>query len=206
MSSEEIAERTVTAEPVGEVEVEKKPVRRVTRKKVATVEAAPAAVGAKEETPSAAAPAKKRGRPPKKVSEDQGQLDLVADSPQKVEKSAESEPVPAVETEPKPKAQPEQKSQQARKPQQYQNRPHATNSGARRAPEEPELRHQPSPRPSQVDEPSSDLNIERASEAPILKLEDYTTLSIDERARVASNWGWTQHNPRSAQARSSPRS
>jgi len=181
MSSEEIAERTVTAEPVGEVEVEKKPVRRVTRKKVATVEAAPAAVGAKEETPSAEAPAKKRGRPPKKVSEDQGQLDLVADSPQKVEKSAESEPAPAVETEPKPKAQPEQKSQQARKPQQYQNRPPRNQQRSKGG-------HQKSqsfgtnrpPRPSQVDEPSSDLNIEEHPEAPILKLEDYTTLSIDE--------------------------
>ena len=82
MSSEEVEQRTVVVETPSELDVEKKTVRRVTRKKVSVVEApfvteAPPAV---EETPPTEVK-KKRGRPPKKVSDDQVQLDLTPEEP-----------------------------------------------------------------------------------------------------------------------------
>ncbi len=185
MSSEEAVQRTVVAEASSGAEVEKKSVRRVTRKKVAAVEAPPAQTEDSGETVVAEEPKKRRGRPPKKVTEDQGQLDLAPEQPALAEKPQEvkAEPTPPpVETEKKGKTQPEQKPQQSRKPQQqYSSRP-SRNQQRGKGP------HQKSqsfgtnrpPRPGQMDEPSNDLNIEEHPDAPILKLEDYTTLSIDE--------------------------
>ncbi|HPK47610.1 MAG TPA: transcription termination factor Rho [Sphaerochaeta sp.] len=193
MSSEEVEQRTVVVETPSELDVEKKTVRRVTRKKVSVVEApvATEAPPAVEETPPTEVK-KKRGRPPKKVSDDQVQLDLTPEepkaaepapkSPPKAEPKAEPNVEPAGEKQPRPAT--EQKSQQSRKgQQQYPNRnqrnqPRGGKGGS----------HQKSqsfgsnrpPRQSQIDEPSSDLDIETHPDAPVLKLEDYTTLSIDE--------------------------
>ncbi len=187
MSSEEVVQRTVVAETPSEFGVEKKTVRRVTRKKVAAVEAPvlPEAAPAAVEIPPAEVVKKKRGRPPKQVSEDQAQLDFVVEEPKAAEPAPKSEQrieaKPEIEQRPKPAA--DQKGQQSRKgQQQYPNRPQ------RNQPRGKGGGHQKSqsfganrpPRQSQIDEPSTDLDIETHPDAPVLKLEDYTTLSIDE--------------------------
>ncbi|MCK9548180.1 MAG: transcription termination factor Rho [Sphaerochaeta sp.] len=184
MSSEEVVHHTVVAEAPSELEVEKKTVRRVTRKRVAAVEApAATAAPAGEEAPAGEVK-KKRGRPPKKVSEEQQpQLELVVEEPKAAESTPKPEPV-ASEAEKKPKPVVEQKpvqQQRGKGQQQYSGRPSRNQQRGKGA-------HQKSqsfgsnrpPRQSQIDEPSTDLDIETHPDAPILKLEDYTTLSIDE--------------------------
>ncbi|MFA5448808.1 MAG: transcription termination factor Rho, partial [Sphaerochaeta sp.] len=175
MSSEKVVELAAAAEVPSTVETEKKTVKRVTRKKVAAVEP-PAAVAEATESQEVveAEPKKRRGRPPKKVEE-------AAPAPKEKEQPAQAE-----EKAPREEPAPKQRPPQSRKTQPYTNRP-ARNQ--QRGKKSQSFGTNRPPRQNQVDEPSNDINIEEHPDAPVLKLENYTTLSIDELRKAAVERG-----------------
>jgi transcription termination factor Rho len=177
MSSEKVVELAAAAEVPSTVETEKKTVKRVTRKKVAAVEP-PAAVAEATESQEVveAEPKKRRGRPPKKVEE-------AAPAPKEKEKEL---PAQAEEKAPREEPAPKQRPPQSRKTQPYTNRP-ARNQ--QRGKKSQSFGTNRPPRQNQVDEPSNDINIEEHPDAPVLKLENYTTLSIDELRKAAVERG-----------------
>ncbi len=212
MSSEELELQTADVASASEQEPAKKPVRRVTRKKspvaAKTSENVSEVEEMKAETQEAPEPKKRRGRPkkseteksaPKKESSsysdesEQPQLELEErpqTSPREQRQQSEPSGPPAPQRQ-EPKNQNHRKSYNNRNNRNNQNRNHPKGSypksqsfGSNRG----------GGRQNHQDEPSNDLNIEEHPEAPVLVLEDFTTLSIDELRKVGLERGVKEDN------------
>ncbi|MGE4583581.1 MAG: transcription termination factor Rho [Sphaerochaeta sp.] len=217
MSSEELLSTEADVAVASEQEKAKKPVRRITRKKNPVVAKASMAAGEEsvpsEEDKEASEQKKRRGRPKKSTTKQhadavqeaqQPQLEFPVEQPaatapqgeqvqqQSVSEKPEQPPVVQKNTPPEQRNQ-NQNPNQYRKGQSYNNRnnrnqsgrPHSKNSyqksqsfGSNRG-----------MRQNQQDESSNDLNIEEHPEAPVLQLEYYTNLSIDELRKVGVEHG-----------------
>ncbi|MGH0053979.1 MAG: transcription termination factor Rho [Sphaerochaetaceae bacterium] len=199
MSSEELELKETDLAVTSEQETVKKPVRRVTRKKNPVVAKVPENVNEeveqKVEVKEVPAPKKRRGRPKKSETEkttakkapvapvevQQPQLEL-EETPQNP--APEQGPPAEAFKPPVIQHRQEQKNQNHRKS--YNNR-NNRNSQNRNHPKGPYQKSQSfggsnrgGGRPNHQEEPSNDLNIEEHPEAPVLVLEDFTTMSIDE--------------------------
>ncbi len=223
MSSEELMSNEAEVAVSSVQEPAKKPMRRITRKKspmvVKTAEKTfEDTVGTGNETEHPE-PKKRRGRPKKtaaeqeseeqavKAVEGQGQLALEVEQPAPEPKreenvSQEFAPMPSKPYQGEQKSQgqnPNQNNQHRTKNPQFNNRnnrnqqqtrPHSKNT----YPKSQSFGPNRGMRPSQQEEISNDLNIEEHPEAPVLVLEHYTTISIDELRKVGVERGMNGEN------------
>ncbi len=212
MSSEALESKETDVSVTSEQEPAKKAVRRVTRKKTPVVAKAsvktPVEETQKAEVQETTEPKKRRGRPKKSEVEvkpaqqkevkdaQQPQLDLgdeqQAPSSQAQEQGEQPKPAPAQQNRGPQNVHKKtfNNNNNNRNNRNSQNRSHSKNSYQK---SQSFGSNRPG-RQNHQDEPSNDLNIEEHPEAPVLILEDFTTMSIDELRKVGVERGINAEN------------
>ncbi len=214
MSSEELELNEASVAVASEQESAKKPMRRVTRKKspveTKTFENTSDTTEQKIEVQIAPEPKKRRGRPKKSESEKNTDKKGTSDSEQpqleleeKRKKPAPEQGQPADTSQPPAQYKQDQRNQNPnpnpnqnpnqnhRKPYNNRNNRNSQNRNHPKGsyPKSQSFGSNRGGRPSHQDESSNDLNIEEHPEAPVLVLEDFTTMSIDELRKVGVERG-----------------
>jgi transcription termination factor Rho len=208
MSSEELEFNEANVAVASEQESVKKPMRRVTRKKNPANAEAPGntseVADQREEAQGTPEPKKRRGRPKKSESENtaKGKDSSDSEQPQLEFEEKQKSPAPkqeqSVDTSQPPaqykqeqKGQNQNQNQTHRKPYNNRNNRNTQNRNHPKGsyPKSQSFGSNRGGRPSHQDEPSNDLNIEEHPEAPVLVLEDFTTMSIDELRKVGLERG-----------------
>ena len=216
MSSEELIQSEAELSLPSEPESAKKPVRRITRKKSPVAakasetetqarEAEPQVHEADAEQQENSEQKKRRGRPKKgttakrteseAANSEQPQLDLsVEEKPVAEKREAHPEPTDSSQRNRDNDQQPPRNQNQFRKNPQFNSRNNRNNQPNRGHAKSSFQKSQSfgSNRPmrqNQMEDASLDLNIEEHPEAPVLQLEHYTNLSIDELRKVGIERG-----------------
>ena len=210
MSSEELEFNEASVAVSSEQESVKKPMRRVTRKKSPVGAKAPESTSdvaeQKVETQDAPEPKKRRGRPKKSESDkstakksssdsNQPQLELEdkqnSPAPEQEQPVDTSRPPAQYKQEQKSQNQNQNQNQNHRKPYNNRNNRNSQNRNHPKGsyPKSQSFGSNRGGRPSHQEESSNDLHIEEHPEAPVLVLEDFTTMSIDELRKVGLERG-----------------